>query len=35
LAFRSMEHDYMNEAVKDVLVEWNIIKKVHFMFFLQ
>eukprot|EP00258_Populus_trichocarpa_P015711 XP_006372791.2 zinc finger BED domain-containing protein DAYSLEEPER isoform X1 [Populus trichocarpa] len=32
LAFRSMEHDYMNEAVKDVLVEWNIIKKVHFMF---
>ncbi|XP_034925372.1 uncharacterized protein [Populus alba] len=32
LAFRSIEHDYMNEAVKDVLVEWNIIKKVHFMF---
>jgi len=32
LAFRSTEHDYMNEAVKDVLVEWNIIKKVHFMF---
>ncbi|KAG6741312.1 hypothetical protein POTOM_054545 [Populus tomentosa] len=31
LAFRSIEHDYMNEAVKDVLVEWNIIKKVHFM----
>jgi len=32
LAFRSIEHDYMNEAVKDVLVEWNINKKVHFMF---
>ena len=32
LAFRSIEHDCMNEAVKDVLVEWNIIKKVHFMF---
>ncbi|KAJ6859977.1 hypothetical protein NC651_036336 [Populus alba x Populus x berolinensis] len=32
LAFRSIEHDYMNEAVKNVLVEWNIIKKVHFMF---
>ncbi|KAG6742432.1 hypothetical protein POTOM_053303 [Populus tomentosa] len=32
LAFRSLEHDYMNEAVKDVLVEWSIIKKVHFMF---
>ncbi|KAG6742429.1 hypothetical protein POTOM_053300 [Populus tomentosa] len=32
LAFRMIEHDYMNEAVKDVLVEWNIIKKVHFMF---
>eukprot|EP00258_Populus_trichocarpa_P029025 XP_024445044.1 protein NLP8 [Populus trichocarpa] len=32
LAFRSIEHDYMNEAVKDVLVEWNIIEKVHFMF---
>ncbi|XP_034887223.1 uncharacterized protein [Populus alba] len=31
LAFRSIEQDYMNEAVKDVLVEWNIIKKVHFM----
>nr|XP_034887266.1 zinc finger BED domain-containing protein RICESLEEPER 1-like [Populus alba] len=32
LAFRSIEHDYMNEAVKNVLVEWNIIKKVQFMF---
>nr|XP_034887265.1 uncharacterized protein LOC118027876 [Populus alba] len=32
LAFRRIEHDYMNEAVKDVLVEWNIIKKVQFMF---
>ncbi|KAJ6859937.1 hypothetical protein NC651_036303 [Populus alba x Populus x berolinensis] len=32
LAFRRIEHDYMNEAVKNVLVEWNIIKKVHFMF---
>jgi hypothetical protein len=32
LAFSSIEHDYMNEAVKDMLVEWNIIKKVHFMF---
>ncbi|KAJ6859936.1 hypothetical protein NC651_036302 [Populus alba x Populus x berolinensis] len=32
LAFRSIEHDYMNEAVKDVLVEWNIKKKVRFMF---
>ncbi|KAJ6865964.1 hypothetical protein NC652_037480 [Populus alba x Populus x berolinensis] len=32
LAIRSIEHDYMDEAVKDMLVEWNIIKKVHFMF---
>ncbi|KAJ6859919.1 hypothetical protein NC651_036289 [Populus alba x Populus x berolinensis] len=33
LAFRRIEHAfYMIEAVKHVLVEWNIIKKVQFMF---
>jgi len=31
LAFRNIEHGYMNEAVKNVLVEWNINRKVHFL----